>query len=44
MEGRIFVPPIMRLFNKTSARKEYAVINQYFFKNILVLIIIELLF
>jgi len=31
VEGRIFVPPIMLLFNKTNARKEYTVIYQYFF-------------
>jgi len=30
LEGRI--PPIIHLFNKTSARKEHTMINQYFFK------------
>jgi len=34
----------MRLFNKTSARKEHTVKKSIFFKNILALIIIELLF
>jgi hypothetical protein len=36
--------PIMRLFNKTSARKEHTVIKSIlFFLNILALIIIQLL-